>query len=62
MGQIYRLRDGRIGQCKFVGKINGKKGEWVGLELENEFEGKHDGMLNGIRYFKCSFGQGKKKQ
>lgn len=38
---------------RFVGSIQGKAGEWLGVEWDDLSKGKHDGSLDGIQYFKC---------
>ena len=43
---------GRRGEIKFVGELQGKKGEMVGVALD-EPTGKHDGSFEGKRYFTC---------
>lgn len=40
------------GTIRFVGKVNGTKGYWIGVELD-EPVGKNDGSVKGSRYFKC---------
>ena len=43
-----------MGIVKFLGKTKFKPGKWVGVELEENFVGKNDGSISGVRYFKCS--------
>ncbi|KAJ8625342.1 hypothetical protein MRB53_033872 [Persea americana] len=43
----------RIGMVKYVGPVEGYSGIWVGVDWDNG-EGKHDGSLNGIRYFQAN--------
>lgn len=40
------------GTVRYVGKIAGIKGSWVGLELDDR-KGKNDGSAKGKRYFSC---------
>uniref|UniRef100_A0A5B7B8U5 CAP-Gly domain-containing protein n=1 Tax=Davidia involucrata TaxID=16924 RepID=A0A5B7B8U5_DAVIN len=40
----------RIGTMKYVGPVEGYSGNWVGVDWDNG-EGKHDGSINGVRYF-----------
>lgn len=41
---------GRIGTVKYVGPVEGYSDTWVGVDWDNG-EGKHDGSINGVRYF-----------
>lgn len=38
---------------KYVGSVEGYSGNWVGVEWDNDGEGKHDGSINGVRYFEA---------
>ncbi|XP_058090068.1 tubulin-folding cofactor E [Magnolia sinica] len=40
----------RTGTVKYIGPVEGYSGIWVGVDWDN-CDGKHDGSLNGIRYF-----------
>ncbi|XP_061366915.1 tubulin-folding cofactor E isoform X2 [Gastrolobium bilobum] len=40
----------RIGTVKYVGPVEGYSETWVGVDWDNG-EGKHDGSINGVRYF-----------
>ncbi|CAG2222720.1 KIF13 [Mytilus edulis] len=42
----------KTGVVQFVGPVEFAAGPWVGVELDLP-EGKNDGSVNGIRYFKC---------
>ncbi|KAF2300620.1 hypothetical protein GH714_014533 [Hevea brasiliensis] len=42
----------RIGTVKYVGPAQGYSGMWVGVDWDNG-EGKHDGSVNGVRYFQA---------
>ncbi|KAM7511499.1 hypothetical protein LguiB_010374 [Lonicera macranthoides] len=42
----------RIGTVKYVGPVEGYSGNWVGIDWDNNEDGKHDGSINGVRYFK----------
>ncbi|KAJ9567752.1 hypothetical protein OSB04_003718 [Centaurea solstitialis] len=44
----------RIGTVKYVGPVQGYSGDWIGVEWDNR-DGKHDGSLNGVRYFDAQF-------
>merc|ERR1712130_738074 len=42
-----------------MGSTEFAKGTWVGLELANEFKGKHNGTVEGTKYFAVNVkGQG----
>jgi len=59
LGRAYELADGRIGTLKFEGKTTFKPGVvWYGFELAAEFDGKNNGSVLGVEYFKCKKGQG----
>ena len=40
---------------RYIGQVSSQSGEWVGLEWDNESRGKHDGSVNGHRYFECIY-------
>ncbi|EEF36877.1 tubulin-folding cofactor E [Ricinus communis] len=42
----------RIGMVKYIGPVEGYSGTWVGVDWDNG-EGKHDGSVNGVRYFQA---------
>ncbi|KAJ7982715.1 Tubulin-folding cofactor E [Quillaja saponaria] len=42
----------RIGTVRYVGPVQGYSGKWVGVDWYNG-EGKHDGSINGVRYFQA---------
>ncbi|XP_063242869.1 tubulin-folding cofactor B-like [Bacillus rossius redtenbacheri] len=42
----------RRGCVRFVGKVEFSSGWWVGVQYDEPF-GKHDGMVNGVKYFEC---------
>lgn len=41
----------RIGTVKYVGPVEGYSATWVGVDWDNDADGKHDGSLVGARYF-----------
>ena len=47
-----------VEKCKatvrYVGRIEGQQGTWVGLDWDDAGRGKHDGSTGGHRYFTCS--------
>lgn len=40
------------GVVRYFGPIPGTESVWVGIEWDDSSRGKHDGIHNGIRYFK----------
>lgn len=36
---------------KYVGQVEGYSGTWIGVDWDNHADGKHDGSVNGVRYF-----------
>ena len=59
IGQRVALKEaeGRIhpaGTVRYVGEVDGHKGVWVGIEWDNPSRGRHDGEVQGKRYFRCS--------
>ncbi|KAI5668910.1 hypothetical protein M9H77_18763 [Catharanthus roseus] len=43
----------RIGTVKYVGPVEGYSGSWIGVDWDNDGEGKHDGSHNGVKYFEA---------
>lgn len=41
----------RIGTVKYVGEVQGYSGTWIGVDWDGDGNGKHDGSVNGVRYF-----------
>jgi CAP-Gly domain len=56
VGDSVTLPDGQTAILKFIGKIQGKPGEYAGVELigEHASQGKHSGSFNGVTYFTTS--------
>merc|ERR1711959_289437 len=48
---------GLPGTVKWAGRIQGAKGEWVGIELDSK-KGKNSGEAKGVKYFSCRAGHG----
>ncbi|XP_071710578.1 tubulin-folding cofactor E [Rutidosis leptorrhynchoides] len=44
----------RIGTVKYIGQVEGYSGDWIGVDWDNR-DGKHDGSINGVRYFNAQF-------
>eukprot|EP00485_Elphidium_margaritaceum_P021632 CAMPEP_0202712254 /NCGR_PEP_ID=MMETSP1385-20130828/36150_1 /ASSEMBLY_ACC=CAM_ASM_000861 /TAXON_ID=933848 /ORGANISM="Elphidium margaritaceum" /LENGTH=109 /DNA_ID=CAMNT_0049372225 /DNA_START=143 /DNA_END=472 /DNA_ORIENTATION=- len=51
MNWTYELEDGRVGTLKFMGNVEFAKGQWIGLELSDKHKGKHNGTVEGTKYF-----------
>lgn len=53
MGDTVQLPNGHVGILRYIGQIDGKAGEFGGVELVGEYEesGRHNGMFNGRQYF-----------
>ncbi|XGW28810.1 hypothetical protein V3C99_008534 [Haemonchus contortus] len=43
---------------KYIGEVSGHPGVWVGVEWDNPERGKHNGVVNGVRYFETSSPKG----
>ena len=48
----------KSGTLRFVGPTEFAPGMWAGIELDDP-EGKNDGSVGGISYFKCSSKHGR---
>lgn len=47
--------DGNRCTVRYVGPVEGTDGKWYGVEWDDDCpKGKHDGTLNGTRYFYCT--------
>ncbi|XP_062601476.1 tripartite motif-containing protein 55-like isoform X2 [Saccostrea cucullata] len=46
------------GIVKYAGRLKDRDGIYIGVELDSEGDGKHDGMIEGVRYFKCKHNKG----
>ncbi|CAF3513773.1 unnamed protein product [Rotaria socialis] len=46
------IRGKKYGTLKYIGKFHVDDGIWCGIKLDDP-SGKHDGKVDGIRYFKC---------
>ncbi|CCU81901.1 alpha-tubulin assembly protein/Chaperone [Blumeria hordei DH14] len=42
---------------RYIGEADGFKGLWLGVEWDDDSRGKHDGSLNGKRYFRSFLNQ-----
>ena len=43
---------------KYVGRVSFAGGIWLGLELKQPRSGRHDGFVEGRRYFTCAINRG----
>lgn len=48
-----RSYDGHLCTIRYVGRVEGTSGDWLGVEWDNPTRGKHSGEHNGVRYFTC---------
>lgn len=45
--------DGHLCTVRYVGPVQGTKGEWLGVEWDDASLGKHTGENQGVKYFEC---------
>ncbi|KAF3895105.1 Tubulin-specific chaperone E [Trichophyton interdigitale] len=45
--------DGALCTVRYIGPVQGTKGEWLGVEWDEPDRGKHAGAHNGVKYFQC---------
>lgn len=50
-----RSFDGASCTVRYVGKVQGTTGEWLGVEWDDPTRGKHSGEHGGVRYFTCIY-------
>lgn len=41
------------GTVRYVGRVDGQNGVWVGIEWDDPSRGKHNGSIGGKKYFEC---------
>jgi len=58
LGHRVMVRGTETGSVSFIGETNFARGCWVGITMDEGFEGKNDGSVNGVRYFSCPPGRG----
>ncbi|KAK1076651.1 hypothetical protein LTR33_008762 [Friedmanniomyces endolithicus] len=51
-GQRLSLK-GQLLTVRYVGPVDGKAGEWLGVEWDDITRGKHNGVHDGKKYFDC---------
>lgn len=52
------VHKGFPGTVRYIGQLQGVKGEWIGLEYEQDGIGEHNGSYKGKKYFDCPAGRG----
>ena len=52
IGDRVSIRGTKFGTVKYIGKIHLDDGVWCGIKLDGP-SGKHDGKVDGVRYFRC---------
>ena len=54
-GDRVEAVDGARGRVRWVGVVDGRDGEWIGIQWDERGRGKHDGVVDGKRYFTCAY-------
>ena len=55
MGARVELgEDGARGVVRYVGAVGARAGTWIGVEFDDDDRGRHDGVVDGVRYFACA--------
>ncbi|XP_010427979.1 PREDICTED: tubulin-folding cofactor E-like [Camelina sativa] len=50
--RVHSLNDSRrVGTVKYVGGVEGYSGTWIGVDWDQDGDGKHNGSVNGVFYF-----------
>ncbi|KAK2150521.1 hypothetical protein LSH36_402g03045 [Paralvinella palmiformis] len=52
VGDKVKISGVKTGVVRFYGRTHFADGDWCGIELD-EPEGRHDGLIEGTRYFQC---------
>jgi dynactin complex subunit len=47
--------DGALCTVRYIGDVEGTKRDWLGVEWDDPFRGKHSGEHKGKRYFTCNY-------
>ncbi|PGH18587.1 hypothetical protein AJ79_00366 [Helicocarpus griseus UAMH5409] len=45
--------DGALCTVRYIGEVQGTKGQWLGVEWDDVTRGKHTGEHRGVKYFEC---------
>eukprot|EP01083_Nonionella_stella_P306518 1073815_1 len=53
-GDYVQLTDLRLGYIRYIGQTAFCEDTLYGIELDDEFTGKHSGMFKGVKYFDCA--------
>ena len=53
IGKRVSYNSGFTCTVKYLGPLSGRDGSWVGVEWDDDAEGKNDGSYDGVRYFTC---------
>lgn len=56
--RVALLDNTKAGVLRFMGPTAFKDGVWAGIEVDDIYDGKHDGVVGGVRYFHCAPGKG----
>ncbi|KAF2359805.1 CAP Gly-rich domain [Trinorchestia longiramus] len=57
IGRRVLVSGTKSGRLRYIGRTEFADGEWCGVELD-EREGRHNGVVEGVTYFKCRPGYG----
>ena len=57
VGDRVWVNGNKPGYIQFIGDTKFARGEWAGIVLDN-YDGKNDGSIHGIRYFQCEPNRG----
>lgn len=52
LGQRLSTKGNRC-TVRYVGEVQGKQGQWLGVEWDDPLRGKHSGTHEGVEYFTC---------
>eukprot|EP01063_Lacrimia_lanifica_P026818 TRINITY_DN3676_c0_g1_i1.p1 TRINITY_DN3676_c0_g1~~TRINITY_DN3676_c0_g1_i1.p1 ORF type:complete len:890 (+),score=212.10 TRINITY_DN3676_c0_g1_i1:58-2727(+) len=55
---VSRLEGIVRGVVRYIGRLHGRAGEWIGVELEEPREEGHNGVYNKRQYFECPADRG----
>ena len=47
--------NGHKGKLKYIGTVQGYNGEWIGIDWDDPMRGKHNGTVNGVKYFEARY-------